>query len=176
MTRPEAVAEDRLLAFADQLRSADPREEQRPEQEQVWVTFAVGSELFGLPVDSIREVAQMPPITHVPGAPPAVTGVVNLRGHSIAVVDLGCLLGFDRPTENSAEHVLVVEHQGRAVGLAVERVERVVKLLPSRILAPSEEAASGGLANARIQGTWEDGATPVTLLAPDFLRIDEDRT
>jgi purine-binding chemotaxis protein CheW len=175
MTRPGAVAEDRLLAFADQLRSTDPREEQRPEQEEVWVTFAVGSELFGLPVGSIREVARMPPITHVPGAPPAVTGVVNLRGHSIPIVDLGRLLGLDRPAEKSTEHVLVVEHQGRAVGLAVERVERVVKLLPSHILASSQEAA-GGLANARILGTWEDGATPVTLLAPDFLRIDEDRT
>jgi purine-binding chemotaxis protein CheW len=51
-------------------------------------TFLVNGYLFGVEVATVQEVIRYQPMTRVPLAPPALSGLINLRGQVIAAVDL----------------------------------------------------------------------------------------
>ena len=55
-------------------------------------TFHVADQLFGISVHVVQEVLVAQTVTPVPLAPPAVQGVVNLRGQIVTVIDLRCRL------------------------------------------------------------------------------------
>jgi chemotaxis signal transduction protein len=58
-----------------------------------WVLLRVRDQLFGVPASHIREMAEMPPVTHVPNMPEYVMGLVSLRGQVTPVIDLRRRLG-----------------------------------------------------------------------------------
>ena len=59
----------------------------------IHVRFRVGDESFALPVGQVLEVAELGSLAPVPGAPPSVLGVRNLRGQVLPVIDLAGVLG-----------------------------------------------------------------------------------
>ena len=60
-----------------------------------WCTFQVSDGLYGLDVARVHEVLRPQPLTRVPLAPPAVAGLLNLRGQIVPAVDLRTLFGLD---------------------------------------------------------------------------------
>ncbi|MHB2021190.1 MAG: chemotaxis protein CheW [Candidatus Xenobia bacterium] len=56
-------------------------------------TFWVGGLLCGLDVQEVQEIGTPQTLTPVPLAPPAVAGLVNLRGQILTAVDLRGRLG-----------------------------------------------------------------------------------
>jgi len=161
-------AEDRLLAFADRLRRSSEEEDVQEEQPEVWVSFRLAHRSYALPVTHVREFAPVGQITRVPGAPAAVCGVASLRGHAIPVVDLKKSLGLWEGPSRGDDYVLVVEQRGRLIGLLVDRVEQVVKLLPSRIkdTPPADETES----SEKVLGFYQtDDSTLILLSADNFL-------
>ena len=48
-----------------------------------WCTFQVADGLYGLDVARVHEVLRPQPLTRVPLAPPAVAGLLNLRGQIV---------------------------------------------------------------------------------------------
>ena len=59
-----------------------------------WCTFLLADGLYGLDVARVHEVLRPQPLTRVPLAPPAVAGLLNLRGQIVPAVDLRTLLGI----------------------------------------------------------------------------------
>jgi purine-binding chemotaxis protein CheW len=57
----------------------------------------LGGSSYALPVASVREVVRLPAVTRVPGLPPFVAGLTNVRGRVLAVLDLRQLLQLDGP-------------------------------------------------------------------------------
>ncbi len=55
-------------------------------------------ENFGINVFKVREVMRTPEITRAPDMPPAVEGMVSLRGALVPVVDLAKYAGVDTST------------------------------------------------------------------------------
>lgn len=86
----------------------------------------VGSEHYALAVQDVLEVAELGEVTPVPGAPPSVLGVRNLRGMVLPVVDLGQLLAATEAGE--AGGLVVGEREGRRVGLGVTELGDVEQL------------------------------------------------
>src|SRR6185312_14665469 len=65
-----------------------PRPQDVREDAVQFVVFRLGSEEFGLPIEAVDEVAQMPDqIARLPKAPKFLEGVVNLRGVVVPVID-----------------------------------------------------------------------------------------
>ena len=66
--------------------------------------------------------------TKVPGAAAEVTGLVQIRGRVVPVLDLRVLFGFPaiEPTINS--RVVVMNHAERTVGLLVDSAREVLKI------------------------------------------------
>jgi purine-binding chemotaxis protein CheW len=92
----------------------------------VHVRFRVGDERFALPVTQVLEVAEVGALAPVPGAPPSVLGVRNLRGQVLPVIDLAAVLGTARAQE--AETLVVTEEAGRRAGFAIDEVTDVAEL------------------------------------------------
>ncbi len=97
-----------------------------------YLTVGLDHEAYGLAVLKVREIIRMQKITPVPQAPDYVTGVINLRGRVIPVIDLRVKFGLKA---DFAERTCIVVVQvklptGHAVqmGLIVDSVKEDVNL------------------------------------------------
>lgn len=119
--------------------------------EALFCTFHVGGQFYGVPVDDAREVLMNQPRTPVPLAPPAVVGMMNIRGRIVSAIDMRTVLRLpdtDRPDESVH---LIVRHNDEDVGLEVDRIDDVLSLDPEsrkpapETLAPTERAFIRGV-------------------------------
>ena len=93
-----------------------------------YLTFRLGDEEYGLDILKVQEIRSYAAITPLPNAPPAVKGVMNLRGQIIPVVDLRVTFGM-RPTEYTRfAVVIVVSIVGKIVGLLADGVSDVLTM------------------------------------------------
>ena len=98
-----------------------------------FLTFGLADEVYGLPILKVREIIGLMDITPVPGTPPFIKGVINLRGKVIPVTDLRAK--FAVPVgEATASTCIVVVYVGELeMGLVVDRVCEVTDLPAGRI-------------------------------------------
>ena len=129
---------DGLLRFADTLNQTPGSEVKSAAPELHLVTFGLDREEFGIPVNQVREVIRVAEITRVPHAPPHVRGVTNLRGRILPVLELRTRLGLTPAVVSPRSRIVVVEIQGRVVGLLVDAVLQVAKV-PEETVAPAPD-------------------------------------
>jgi purine-binding chemotaxis protein CheW len=102
-----------------------------------YLTFALASEEYGLPVLRVREIIKMMEVTAVPQVPHYVRGVINLRGKVIAVVDLRLKFSLEAMPAGDRTAIIVVELDlpaGRTlVGVLVDAVSEVLNIVPDEI-------------------------------------------
>lgn len=102
------------------------------ERSQSYVVFRLGGEGYALEVMRVQEVLDVGLLTHVPGGPKSLRGVLNLRGHVVPVYDLRVPfeLSID-PQPAKAPSVLMVESESNTgihvTGLLVDRVSDVLE-------------------------------------------------
>jgi len=105
----------------------------------------LGGGLYGLEVEHVKEVVALRPLSRVFHAPPAIAGVLNLRGEVLIVIDLGMLLtGRPGPRGSSARVVVLrrTDLERTHAGLLVERLGGL-REMPSQL-----QAAPGTLSAA----------------------------
>lgn len=119
----------------------------------VCVRVRVGAEHYALPVDSVLEVSKLGDFVPVPGAPPAVLGVLNVRGQVVPVVDLAPLLGAARGGERP--RVVVSEDEGRRVALAVDEIVSAGELCEFAEQGESSFLAATGMVDGKLVGMVE---------------------
>ncbi len=76
-----------------------------------YVTFKLDGELFAIEVARVREVLDLSEITRVPGAPPYMRGIVNVRGSAIPVVDLRRKFDLPPASDTVNTRIVVIELQ-----------------------------------------------------------------
>jgi purine-binding chemotaxis protein CheW len=113
------------------------------EKELQVVGFRIGEETFGVRIGSVREIVRVPEITSVPNAQDTIEGVINLRGKIIPVIDLRKRFGQADLHPDKKNRILVVELEGKLVGLIVNSASEVLKIPPSEIESPGSVFADG---------------------------------
>lgn len=93
-----------------------------------FVTFRLMGQLMGLPVLDVHDVLAAQKITHVPLAPAAVAGVLNLRGRIVTAIDLRTRLGLTPRDPAESYMCIVVEHKGEPYSLLIDTVGDVLSL------------------------------------------------
>ncbi|MCX6884517.1 MAG: chemotaxis protein CheW [Verrucomicrobia bacterium] len=97
-----------------------------------YLTFALGSESYAIPVLKVREIIRVSHITLVPHMPDYIRGVINLRGKIIPVMDLRLRFGFAATTTEQNCIVVVQiktsDTQHTSMGMVVDAVEEVAQL------------------------------------------------
>lgn len=103
------------------------------------ITFEIADQRFGLDIMSVREIRAWTKATPLPQVPHYVSGVVNLRGTVLPVIDLAARLGW-APTEPTPRHAIIVAQlHGKVMGLIVDAVSDIVT-----IATESLQQAPGG--------------------------------
>lgn len=123
-------------------RDGDQDEEQ--EQEQELLAFLLGTEEYAVPVDLVQEVLTPREITPVPHSRKFVLGVCSLRGIVLPIIDLHRRLGLPEAAWDEKSRILVMNlGPDDRVGLFVDRVRGVVRLLPSAVRPVPETIEQG---------------------------------
>jgi purine-binding chemotaxis protein CheW len=110
-------------------------------EESQYLTFTLGAEEYGTDILKVQEIKGYVPITPIPGTPPFVKGVMNLRGAIIPVIDLRMKLDMAETAHNQFTVIIVVRITDRAVGLIVDSVSDVLNLSREAIQATPELGA-----------------------------------
>ena len=97
-------------------------------EDQKLVTFRLGRDRYGVPIEMVREIQRAGGITAVPTAPDFVVGVMNLRGSILSVVDIRTFFGLPAVSQGPKARILVVESRELRVGLLVERVDEIAEV------------------------------------------------
>ena len=143
-----------------------------------FLTFRLGAESYGIDILQVQEIREIDAVTRVPHVAPYVRGVVNLRGAIVPVVDLGLMLGFGEALPLAKASAIVLQAEGRLVGLLVGSVSDVMALADDEIHPPPTlENHAVGRAISGIGMRAEDQGASVLLLDADHVlrRIREER-
>src|SRR5690554_684133 len=90
------------------------------------IAFRIGEQEFCVDIMAVREIRGWTPATPLPRTPDYMKGVINLRGAVLPIIDLSGRFGLG-DTEPSARHVImVVQIDGRMVGLLVDAVSDIL--------------------------------------------------
>jgi purine-binding chemotaxis protein CheW len=131
----------------------------------LFVVFKVGEVDYALPAREVLQMESYTGATVVPGAPPFVAGLIQLRGRVVPVIDLRRRFGL-APSEPTLEsRVVVVEKDGRAVALLADTAREVVRLGEAEQSAPPRLVDAGGFVRAVVQRKDR------TILVLDFARV-----
>lgn len=74
-----------------------------------YLTFVLDKEIYGIEIDRIKEVLEYVKITHVPGSPDFMRGVINLRGGIVPVADLRSRFGMVKTDVTVDTCIIIVE-------------------------------------------------------------------
>jgi purine-binding chemotaxis protein CheW len=102
-----------------------------------YLTFKLGNEIFATDVAKVREVLDFTTITEIPRTPDFMSGVINLRGSVVPVVDMRLCLDMSK-TERTTNTCIVVlevilEKESIVIGALADSVEEVIDLEPDQI-------------------------------------------
>jgi purine-binding chemotaxis protein CheW len=131
------------------------------------VVFKVDGAEYALPAADVVQMESFTGATPVPGAPPHVAGLVQVRGRVIPVVDARARFGLP-PVERTLDSRVVVGQLGaRAVGLLVDSAREVLKLDPAQVKPPPPLVVEG--ARGFVKAVAQVGPRLVMLI--DFPRV-----
>ncbi len=85
-----------------------------------YITFRLARNHMGVDILDIREIVRCTKVTKVHHAPFFVMGLMNLRGQILTILDIGVLLGIEKPGRESGSHIIVFKHTN--VGFAVDQI------------------------------------------------------
>jgi purine-binding chemotaxis protein CheW len=104
------------LALVEERAVSDRNEEQL-------VTMTVEGQLFGLPILSVQDIVETHKITQVPRTPSAISGIMNLRGRIVTVINLRRILG--RSDDSNSRMGVTVEFKGDLYTILVDQIGEV---------------------------------------------------
>lgn len=102
------------------------------QQATQYLTFVLRDEGFAIEIGKVREVLDVTTLTRIPRMPDYLSGVINLRGSVVPVMDLGQKLGMGviSHTKNTCIMIVELEVEGTMVemGVLTDSVQMVLDL------------------------------------------------
>lgn len=132
-----------------------------------YLAFRLGDEEFGIGLLKVREIIGRLTITSVPGTPPHIRGVINLRGKVIPVMELRRRFGLPAIEDDERHCIIVVEvmiddEQTVEMGVLVDSVSEVLNINAVEIEPPPDFGNS--VETSYILGMAKSGETVKILL------------
>ncbi len=147
----EAVREMPILEEQEEIDRIDESAELQIER---FVIFDLGGITFGVDVHSVLTIIKMMPICPVPHSADYISGLINLRGQIIPVLDLAKRITLADEIETNDQRIVVVEREKHLFGFIVDKVRSVAQIPkvkikePSRIITKVQEEYLSGIAES----------------------------
>jgi len=142
-----------------------------------YLVFHLDSQQFAIAIVNVIDIINLQPITRVPNCPDYISGITNLRGKVIPIIDLRIRFGKKprEADENNRVCIIVLEHSGMQVGIVVDSVSEFAALDDSSISPPppfhtsSESKFIEGV--ARVNDSIYLLLNCVEVLGPEYLPL-----
>jgi purine-binding chemotaxis protein CheW len=108
------------------------------------VSFHLSEELYGVEITKVREIILVTEITKIPETPHYVKGLINLRSTVIPVIDLRTLFGLHEGELTDESRIMVLQANGRTIGVIVDAVNEVLRVKRDQIAPPPPTVAKLG--------------------------------
>ncbi|NBE09150.1 chemotaxis protein CheW [Paragemmobacter ruber] len=140
--------------------------------EHMYLTFALGSEEYGVTIVGVTEIVGMQRIMPVPDVPAYIKGVINLRGKVIPLMDVRLRFGMPERAYDERTVVIVMDVGDAPIGLIVDGVSEVLEIPPGQV----DRHTQFGRATTRpvIAGIGRIGDRVAVLLDTSVLVSDSD--
>jgi len=100
---------------------------EKKEERQILV-FRVSGEELGLDISCVREVLRPQEIYPLPKTPNFIEGVINLRGHIVALIDLRKRLHAEQKEDEPNKRIIICRLNKFIVGLIVNSLREIIAL------------------------------------------------
>jgi purine-binding chemotaxis protein CheW len=100
---------------------------------QEFLAFTLGQEEYGIDILKVQEIRGYEAVTRIANAPEFLKGVINLRGIIVPIVDMRIKFNLGTPTYDQFTVVIILNIEGRIVGMVVDSVSDVMTLLPEQV-------------------------------------------
>lgn len=97
-----------------------------------YICFNLGTQEYGVPLLSIKEVLGLPEVTPIPQSPSHFLGIMNLRGNVISVMDLRTKIGV-KSANTDETSVMILDLGNYLLGVVVDKINAVLTLNESDI-------------------------------------------
>lgn len=92
--------------------------------------------LYGINVFKVQEVIKCPPIRPIPDSKPEITGIVDIRGVTLPVIDLAMAIGKTSSQMEESGYLIVTEYNKHIQGFRVSGVNRIINMNWEEIMPP----------------------------------------
>jgi purine-binding chemotaxis protein CheW len=92
------------------------------------VEFRVGPERYAVETGCVQEVFQSKVLTIVPGTPPFIAGIINVRGRMVSVVDIRGFFGLPPREGAEACRVLILHSPEMEFALLADEIVGVARI------------------------------------------------
>ena len=130
------------------------------------IAFRIGAQEFCVDIMTVREIRGWTPATTLPHTPPFVTGVINLRGAVLPIIDLACRLGFPASVPNPRHVIIVAQVAKQTIGLLVDAVSDILTIDDDGIQATPDLAPTNQI-KAFVRGLLPIEGRMISLLSLD---------
>ncbi len=136
------------------------------------VVFTLDELLYALPMEAVEKVIHAVEITHLPGAPEIVQGIINVHGRIIPVIDIRKRFGLQTKEIDPDDRIILADTGKRQVALPADSVTGMRDLLPRQ----HEQAAKILPFAGHLKGVakTDDGLILIYNL-DKFLSLDEEQ-
>lgn len=133
-SEPQTTTEKAKQADQDAKPANEPKKENKKILDETQlVIFKLADEYYGVKIGEVESIIKMQPFTIVPNVPNYIVGVTNLRGYVLPIVDLRTRFNLPTQEETHNTRVMVLLINGEKVGMIVDEVNEVARVLTDDI-------------------------------------------
>ena len=147
---------------------------EKKEKRQILV-FTLASEELGLDISCVREVLRPREIYPLPKTPPFIEGVINLRGHIVALIDLRKRLNGKQIGDGINKRIIICKLNRFIVGLTVNSLREIITLSKEDIM-PTPEVLSMQMEADVISGIARVGERIIPILDLEYILTKKEVT
>lgn len=97
-----------------------------------YLSFKLKDELFAADVSKVLTILELKPITKVPNSPDYMSGVINLRGNVLPVINMRTKFGMPKAEYTTETCIIVlnvdIEEETVQLGILVDAVDEVIEI------------------------------------------------
>ena len=97
------------------------------------VMFTLDEQLYALPLPAVKKVIHAVEIRHLPKAPEIISGIINVKGQIIPVVDIRNRLGLATHEIEPDDRLIIADTRRREVAILVNTVTGLRNLAPGQM-------------------------------------------
>lgn len=93
-----------------------------------YVTFFIGEEEYGIKIQAVQEICPLKELTHLPNTPEYISGILNLRGNVIPVIDLRLVFHLPKIEATRSSVIIILKNNDKINGLLIDQISDVMTI------------------------------------------------